>query len=360
MPDSPNLSDGIVGEFRRKIGDTVYNFAQFTFQCKDPVSSVALVEISDNNLLTDITAGSAAELNIDLSDPAVDTIEKLVAHINAQSQYRAALLADGDALHPSTDLEIIPPKDCLRKDVQLKTRRWGDAELLLFLQEALSTHSRNTGLQMDITHYPSSHKDFILLLAQVAMYWDQINNATKRRGLDLRVDDFRSLHEALLSQYERMIAAWKAQLETTTTDPTLVEGAGDVILGTQYRRNLRTGRLSPSAVSPYPTASTIIGIDIGGGKVRLDWGRSRIANFSHYEVWRDTVDAVSNISEIARPSGAVPSTSVKVRKEYDIERILWIDGGTAPLPPGTYYYRLYVYNHNGEWASSDVISVVVV
>jgi hypothetical protein len=39
---------------------------------------------------------------------------------------------------------------------------------------------------------------------------------------------------------------------------------------------------------------------------------------------------------------------------------LWIDGGTAPLPPGTYYYRLYVYNHNGEWASSDVISVVVV
>jgi hypothetical protein len=181
--------------------------------------------------------------------------------------------------------------------------------------------------------------------------------------LDLRTDDFRTLHQALLDEYERSLKAYLAAepVPVGTLTPEQIDEmqSGEVIVGTQFRRNLRTQRMIPSVAIPYPAAEVLMATFIGGAKIRLDWTRSRAHSFHHYELWRGTDQNVSNASEISRPSGALPVTGTKITTTYEVERILWIDGGTSPLPPGTYYYRLYVYNINGEWAASEVVSATV-
>jgi hypothetical protein len=364
MVDSPNSSAGILDEFRRQIGDTTYSYVQCEISCDDPSATTALVEVTDNQLITTIAGGSAASLSLDLLDPDYGTIEKLVAEIRARSLYSARLASDGEGTHHSSDLEVIAPKDIRGRFVQLRSRRWSDAELLDLLRMALTKLGRDLGKTYDVVTVPSNVKDMLFLLATMGMYWDQINNATKRRGLDLRVDDFRTLHQALLDEYERSLRAYKAS-QPTPVNPLTPEQldemeAGEVIVGTQYRRSLRTGRMTPSTVAPFPAQEIIQATFIGGGKIRLDWSRSRAQGFIHYELWRGTTQDVSNQSEISLPLGALPVNGTKIATVVRPERTLWVDGGTSPLPPGTYYYRLYVYNVNGQWSASEITSAVVV
>jgi hypothetical protein len=363
VPDSPNSGGGLLGEFRRQIGDTAYNYVQMDVVCDDQGATGALVEVLDSTLITYITGGTAAPLNIDLFSSEADTIEKLVTKIRTTAQYSASVASDGESQHASADLAIIPPKDFLRKKVQLKSRRWSDSELAEFLDKALVKLGRDIGETYNLSTVPSALKDLVFLLGSLGMYWDQINNATKRRGLDLRVEDFRTLHQTLLDEYDRSLKAYMsrqpASISVLTPEQLDDLGAGEVIVGTQIRRNWRTGRMTPSHAVGYPAAEQVFATFIGGAKIRLDWTRSHSSGFYRYELWRGTTDAVNNASEIALPLGSVPATGTKIAMLPDVERTLWIDGGTSPLPPGTYYYRLYVYNANGLWAASEVTSATV-
>jgi hypothetical protein len=270
--------------------------------------------------------------------------------------------SDGEGTHPSSDLEIIPPKDMLRRYVQLRTRRWSDSELQDMLTTALTKLSRDLGVTYSVSTVPSALKDLLLILATLNSYWDQINNATKRRGVDLRVDDFRSLHSALLDEYDRALKAYKEQ-QTSSTTLTTEElddlGAGEIIVGTQIRRNLRTGRWTPSVAVAFPAPELLGVVALGSGKVQVAWSRSHTNGFYRYELWRGTTSSVSNASEVILPLGAVPATGTKIAMLSDPERTVWVDGATSPLPPGTYYYRLYTFNVNGLWAASEVVAAVV-
>ena len=361
--DSPNAGGGLLGEFRRRIGDTTYSYVQMDVACDDAAATVALVEVSDFTFSTSISGGTAAPLSFDLADPAYETIEKLVTAIRNSPKYSAAVALDGEATHASTDLEIIPPKDILRRKVQLRSRRWSDSELTDFLDHALIKLGRDVGEQYSLSTVPSSMKDLVFLLGTINMYWDQINNATKRRGVDMRVSDFQALHQSLLDEYGRSLTAFKSLQPTPIAVLTQEQlddlGSGEVIVGTQIRTSLRTGRKVPSFAAEYPAAEQIAATYFGGAKIRLDWSRSHASGFYRYEIWRGTTAGVNNQSDIALPLGSVPTTGVKIAMLSDVERTLWIDGATAPLPSGTYYYRLYVYNANGLWAASDVTSATV-
>jgi hypothetical protein len=365
--DSPNSGGGLLDEFRRRLGDTAYNFVQCEVSCDDPAATVAIVEVTDSHFITTITGGATLAVDLDLTDPAYDTIEKLVNFLAARTAtkiYRALMASNGEPTHASTDLAIIPPTDFLRRSVQLKSRRWSDAELTNMLNVAITKLSRDVGVEYSLTTVPSAIKDLLFLLGNVEMYWDQINNVSKRQGTDLRVEDFRTLHQALLDEYGRSLAAYKSSLPipVVTLTPEQLDdmGSGEIIVGTQIRRNLRTGRWTPSSAVGSPAAEQIEAVFIGGAKIQLSWTRSRHANFHHYEIWRGTTADVSNISEVVRPLGSVQAQGVKIRLEYDIERTLWIDGGSSPLPPGAYFYKLYVFNHNGEFAGSQVASATVI
>lgn len=362
--DSPNSGGGLLDEFRRQIGDTSYTYVQMEIVCDDPAATVALVEVTDTHLLTTISGGTALPLNIDLASSDADTVEKLVQRIRESDQYSANVVSDGESQHASSDLEIIPAKDCLRRKVQLKSRRWSDSEMEEFLEKGVVRLGRDIGQTFTLTTVPSSVKDLVFLLATLAVYWDQINNATKRRGVDLRVADFQTLHSTLLDEYDRALKAYRSQqpapIAVLTPEQLDDLGAGEVIVGTQIRRNLRTGRMTPSSAAGYPAAESLMATFMGGAKIRLDWTRSHTSNFYRYELWRGTTNGVSNASEVALPLGSIPVTGLKIATLSDVERTLWVDGGTAPLPPGTYYYRLYVYNANGLWAASEVVSAAVV
>lgn len=364
MADSPNSRGGLLNEFRRQIGDTNYRYLQCDISCDDPAATNALLEITDTHLITTIDGGTAEDLDLDLTQPQYSSIELLVNAIRAKSGYSARVASDGEGTHDSTDLEIIAPKVILRTFVQLRSRRWSDSELEDFLNTALIKLGRDTGVAYDLTTVPSRVKDLMFLLATVGMYWDQINNATKRRGIDLRVEDFRTLHQTLLDEYDRSLKAFKATepppVSTLTEEQIDAMQSGEIIVGTQFRRNLRTQRMTPSVAVPFPAAESLQATFIGGAKIRLDWTRSRTHAFHHYEIWRGTDNTVSNASEISRPLGALPQTGTKIATVYESERTLWVDGGTSPLPPGTYFYRLYIYNINGEWAASDVAAATVV
>lgn len=362
MANSPSNDGGLLNEFRRRIGDTAYTYTQCEISCDDASATIALLQVSDSHLITTLAnAAEAIALTLDLHDVAYGTIERLVHYINSQAGYAARVASDGEGIHVSADFEVIAPKDILRRYVQLKTRRWSDAELEDFLLRAVSKLSRDTNKRFDIVTLPSQMRDLLFLLGTLGVYWDQINNATKRRGLDLSVDDFRTLHGAITDEYERSLKSYLAQQEIIESEELEdTGGSGDIILGTQYRRNLRTGRLTPSALSPYPPAATIAAAFIGGGKVQVNWTPVRISNFNHFELWRGTTPELNNLSEVARPLGSIAATGVKLTLEYAPERTLWVDGGTSPLPPGTYFYRLYTYNHNGQYTSSVNIAQATV
>jgi hypothetical protein len=364
MADSPNSRGGLLNEFRRLIGDTTYRYIQCEISCDDSSATGALLEITDSHLITTITGGTADSLDLDLTQPQFDIIELLVNEVRSHPLYSARVASDGEGTHASGDLEIIAPKVILRNFVQLRSRRWSDSELEDLLETALIKLGRDTGSTYDLTTVPSRVKDLMFLLATVSMYWDQINNATKRRGLDLRVEDFRTLHQTLLDEYDRSLKAFKATepppISTLTEEQIDEMQSGEIIVGTQFRRNLRTQRMVPSVAVPFPASESLLATFIGGAKVRLDWSRSRTHAFHHYEVWRGTDNTVSNASEISRPLGALPQTGTKIATVYESERTLWVDGGTSPLPPGTYFYRLYIYNINGEWAASDIASATVI
>lgn len=364
MTDSPNSGGGLLDEFRRRIGDTSYNYVQLEVSCDDAGATQALLEITDTNLITTITGGTATPLDLDLFDPDMETVEKLAAKIRSNALYAATVAMDGEGSHSSSDLEIIPPKSCLRRKVQLRSRRWSDAELTDILSTALTKLGRDLGTVYSLTTVPSAVKDLLFILGTVGMYWDQVNNATKRRGVDLRVEDFSTLHQRLLDEYDRSLKAYKelqpTPVQTLTAEQLDDLGAGEVIVGTLIRRNLRTGRLTPSSAVGYPAAEVAVATFIGSGKIMVNWTRSHASGFYRYELWRGTVPEVSNISEVTLPLGSVTATGTKIAMLPEAERTSWVDGGTSPLPPGTYYYRLYVYNANGLWAASEPVSATVV
>ena len=105
--DSPNINSGVLDEFRRLIGDTSYTHVQLELSCDAEDATIALVEVTDNRLITSITTGATAELDLDLLDSTLDSIEKLVNHIRGITGYTARVLQDGDGSHASADLEII-------------------------------------------------------------------------------------------------------------------------------------------------------------------------------------------------------------------------------------------------------------
>lgn len=365
MADSPNATGGILDEFRRQIGDTSYLYVQCEIVCDDALATAATVEVTDAHLITTVDGinATAEPFDLDLTLPANDTVEKLCANVRSHTKWSASVASDGENSHASSDLEITAPKDCLRRKVQLRSRRWSDSELETILNTALIKLNRDTGLDYTLTTVPSKMKDLLFLLGSIGQYWDQINNATKRRALDLRVDDFRTLHQALLDEYDRAIKAFKESQPPTVGELTQEQidemTSGEFIVGTQFRRNLRTGRYAPSVALPFPAIESLMATFVGGGKVRLDWSRSRTPSFYRYEVWRGTTIDVSNISDIARPAGSLPVTGTKIAMVPSPERTLWVDGGTSPLPPGTYYYRLYVYDVNGNWSASEIAMATV-
>jgi hypothetical protein len=373
VANSPAYGVSLVDELRAIVKDTAWIYGQFDFEIT--AGTVALVEVTDTLFKTTTTGGPAA-LNLDLDHAAYATIELLVNYLNTQANTRATLLEDADPHHTSTDLRVMVPTVCLNTKAILYTRRYSDTELEGCLNRALLRH--NFSIPIDPTapwtgNYtlatvPPAHYQFILLLGQIEVLKMQVMDGVKRRGTDLTADTFNALRTALEEEYQRTLDRYLAKQDHISVADTEDLGSGVIVQGTLTRNSSRyvpAGqwepgfRVVPSAQAQAPAVCALSAVALGSGLVKLLWVRSRDLHFRRYELWRHTADTVSNISNYVRPAGAIAALGERLHQEEDQQVTIWVDGATTALTPGDYFYRLYVYTDNEDFAEGDVVPCTV-
>lgn len=370
MPDTSATGTGLLWELRDKIKDTAWKLPQFSIYITGATSAV--LEIEENSLLTTVVGGGIESVDLTLSSSSYNTIEKLVAYLRSLTGYHVDFTESGDPRHNSTDLQVQAPIDILDTPYIAQTRRWSDTELNALLQDALRRHNSsvprlthlNYSGDYNLNNVPDMHRYFVVLLAQIEVLKTLIHDANKRRGTDLSVGDYdilkRSLEDEYAASLDRLIKSAEVVSPVTLT----LQDEGDIVIGHSYRTRFsapgyRHSPVIPSPLAPMPKASTLSAEHQGDGVVLLEWSRNRDLSFHKYELWRGTTDAVSNRSRTITPVSVIDFDGELVSTGYLQHKTTYIDGVLAALDPGLYYYRLYTYNRNGDYACSAAVSVTV-
>lgn len=363
--DSPVYGGSLIDALRRVIKDTGWVYPQFEFSVTG--ATTAILEVTDGHFLVTASGGGVPSSDLLLKQDTTATIELLVATLSAKLGYVATLIEDGNPNHASTDLMVLGPTSCLNTTIILKTRRWSDDELATVLQMAIDRHTLsadpdefiNWNPPYTIATVPASHQYVILLLAQIELLKMQVLDATRRRGTDLTPEQFMGLKQSFEAEYDSLLARSKQRQPKYTEENTRDLGTGDGIQGSFVRR--RPGDIySSHTQAPQPPASYLSAKVLGSGKVFLEWTPCYDASFYRYELWRHTTDEVSCFFKYVQPAGSLPETGEKVRMEFNPRKTNWVDGATAALTPGTYYYRVYVFNKNELYTGSDPVLAVEV
>jgi hypothetical protein len=248
-----------------------------------------------------------------------------------------------------------------------KTRRWSDSEIREALERAIARHTLSVepdsfyGWQPPYTveSVPTTHHYLILLLAQIEMLKLQLQDTQQRRGIDLQPEQFVTLKQALEDEYRSTLDLMVRRRPVLTEETAQDLGTGDFLMGQYFRR--RAGdTISPSVHSVPPLATQMEITALGSGKAQLKWKPSTESNFLRYEIWRSNTTAEMNIDHLfVKPAGSLTANCVLVFTEYDRNATNLIDGYSTALTAGTYWYRIYTYNRNGQYTGCDVHSVVV-
>jgi len=365
-PNSPKYGEAILDELRRVIKDTSYESGQFELQ--GPAGS--LVEVSDGHLI----ASGPAAFDYDLAAGGEHgTIEQLVLAIQTEhSSFTAKLIEDGDPNHDSTDIRMMPPVAISSAPFLFKTRRWSDSELSTAVDRAVGRHNLSVPIDPTLGYegphtaatIPKDHEYFIILLSQIELMKMLVQDAIKRRGTDLSAGDYSTIKASLEDEYNAALTRYLAsRTGALPTEATEDMGSGDIIIGHSYREPLHSpahGRWVRDMIAPEPPMVQLMATTLPGGRVQLRWEPSRYISFWKYELWRNTSPIVSNISDYVQPRGSIPAQGVKIREEFQQGVYQWVDGYTnGPLPTGTYYYRLYLFDRNGKTSEGTIIPALV-
>lgn len=359
---------------RQRLSDEIHSRTAFTLYMNDTAARDASMEISDGYLRTLIENSSVADdLNIDLTAPDVRTVRQLIHFLNERVHgYKAVESATADLEHPSEDLVIEGYGDLQRGGVELKHRRFSDAELYDLLMNGVKRHNISYAPET----VPTEEYTFVLSLAHAEALRTMATNGAKRYGLDASVEALLSLASSYESAYERD----RQRQQRAIPAPDIREddvGSGDIIQGEFFRRSLRTGRISPHSANLPPEEVQLwepSGNDIGDTSIRLQWTRIRENDLYGVELWRDvTEDVARHADHDARGRN---------RRRSSTSRLVYRSGGygthylsdtpglsgftdglendrtASPLEPDTlYYYRLYVIDVNRDVRGSNVIAV---
>lgn len=384
MADSPTYGTGLADKLRVLIKDTAYQYPQLRVGVPaGGVITTATLEVVDDSISVFL---NGTESLIDLSPESDDaeTIEKLVPVLqDIHASLQVGLVGDGDPHHASLALQPIPPTNIYSTSVLLYTRKWSDADLQSAIDRAVERHNFRVPVSLSAPIWtgnytavtvPSNHHQFILTLAHIEVLKMMAQDVARRRNTDVSVSDWNTLISVLETSYNSDMLAYLESLDRRADTEVETEelGSGDVILGNLYREaGFYSARRSasrasgygaqrtPGAVLPSPPTPTLTATALGSGAVKLSWSRNRDTSFGKYELWRGTTASVSNESDFAQPSGSLVATGEKIRTEASQHQVIWVDGALAPLPAGTYYYRLYTFNRNNLFSGSSVVSVSV-
>lgn len=379
----------LVSQLRSQIMDDRATVPAFAIFCKDKMATAAIVEVSNGYLRTEVINGSSAvrELSINLRDSETNTLQKLLSVIERDyaASYTVERSPEMMSNHAAADIEEIGGTSIKQRSVMLRVHRFSDEELTSILTMAVLRH--NPGYTIDTV--PPNEHPLVLLLARAEAMRVLSTNAAKRRGLDADVASLLSIADACDRSYRDDLRRIGRALPSPSSNDPGIDTRGDVVVSESSRFGLRTGYQSPTSASHPPLSPVLYtpeGADVEDYGVMLRWERLQgpSEKFFSMELWRDTQPDVRR----SRNTEAVPTTAKVVwtsREGYSNEKegigtvtpniiASYFDGWKLPdarypirdadvqsalEPELTYYYRLFVFTQNGEWASSDVVSVTL-
>lgn len=374
--------------FRARIKDDRHVVPRFTMRYRDRQTRSALLDVSNDVFRVTLRGATQgmAELAIPLHDQSYSTLGQLVAHIEGTygKTYEIQRAQQFSETHMSMDLETVISEDITDgSPFTFHTRLFSDDELLSILLQAVKRH--NPGFTLDTV--PDAEENMIYQLAAAELLRIKAVDASKRRGFE---DD----PKAMMAQAESYEFAYRQDISRLRNVIELPGGSrqtpnhqGDVNQTACSRFSLRTGRQSPSSRNLAPQKPILVapdGNDVEDYAVVVRWEKMNDLgdDFSHLEMWRDVTPDVRRTKD----QELFPTTSVCVWNSAQCGpqsgEALWANAGNtrnitdgfvlaiakdgAPqqtdmvraLAPDTmYFYRLFVFDRNGEYEASDAMPV---
>jgi hypothetical protein len=291
------IANSLLAEFRRRIKDVRPSTRAFGLAIVDPTVTGATAEVTAGHLIITVIGGNGTpSLDLDLSNPRYDTVGRLYQLLSRAPGYRCTRDEDGDEDHASIDLEPFGPLSIQGTGVDMNHHNFADSELEEVLKSAIARHNPS----LTLVTLPPQEYAFVMPLAQANICRIQAFDASKRKGMDRDVSSLIALADSFEKQYTTDTSRLTRALQSPQGANPNTVGEGDAMLGTQYRRSLRTGFMSPLGAVSSPDAPILLDPDehdIEDDNVRVVWQRNKQEDFYSYELWQDSREDVQRCRE---------------------------------------------------------------
>lgn len=366
-------TNSLIDKLRRRIKDDRPNTKALSLSVVDETIDRAIAEVTNGHLTVRVLGGNTKSADFRLDDPRYATIGRLHNALSRMDGYTSSLDEDAQADHMSLDIASVAPIDIGkgRSSINLTHHLFSDSELEEVVESSIQRHNpRFTGITL-----PESEEAFVLMLAHADICRRQAYDTSKRRGLDTEVGDLVRLADSIEESYRKDVERLTRALVSPAEPVPSTMGPGDVVVGTTFRSSLRTGRKSPFAAQPGPTAPVFVepdAEDVEDESVRIHWARSGDNDFHHFELWMDTSpDVRPGIEDRQQVVTAGPPVyyHYENQRRGTSQQVFKLTGHAISgqgarsyivreLEPDTdYYFRLAVRDGSGGYAASEVIGV---
>jgi len=278
----------LIAKLRQRIKDTRYARRAIGLSLDDTSATSAVAEITKGHLIVTVVGGTdASSFDFNLSDAKYNTVIKLKEQLDRLKGFSATLDEDAEVEHATLNLEPFGPTDIHRREIALKHHIFSDIELENVLSDAVVRHNPS----FNINTLPASEHVFVLQLAHAQVCRVQSYDATKRKGLETEAKDLLRIAKDLESAYERDTKRLRRALVSPKEAPSNTMQQGDVVIGSQFKRNLRTGFIAPMSANIPPDAAKMKEpgyLDVEDDNIRFRWERNKDYDFYSYELWMDT------------------------------------------------------------------------
>jgi hypothetical protein len=367
-------TNSLIDKLRRRIKDDRPNVKAFTLSVTDSEAERAIAEVTMGHLIVKVVGGTAKGVDFKLDDPRYATIGRLQQALSRLDGYTASADEDAQADHIALDIAPVAPTDIGtgRSAINLSHHIFSDSELEEVIDSAIQRHNPS----FTLATLPEREETFVLMLAQADICRRQAYDTSKRRNLDTEVGDLVRLADSIEAGYQKDVQRLSRALVSPTEPVPSTMGGGDIVIGTAYRSSLRSGKRSPYAAQPGPTAPVFVELDpedVEDENIRIRWARSGDNDFHHFELWMDTVSDVRTGTEDTSRRDTTYGPPVYYHYESlrrgTSNRVFNLSGSsilgqgartylvTELEPDCDYFFRLAVKDSGGGYAASDILPV---
>ena len=341
-PTTSNLID----ELRRRIRDTHPSVPALTIGVNAQGVGTALLEITQGHLIFTGSGGGLRSFDLDLSSPLNATIGQLHDCIRRMPGMACVMNNHEDPGHLSMDLEAFGPRDVSIQGTQIRHRVFADQELVKILESALRRHNPS----LTIYNVPAAEFELTLTLAQGMIAREMATDAAKRKNTSETVNDLLAIANSFEETYARDNRRLARVIQSPREGNANQTRQGDIMLGSLFRRSLRTGLMTPMAaalpVAP-PNLAQPAEDDEEDDNVRVRWDRSPDPSLAGYELWMDTQpNVLRRAQEARRGRGPLIENRTPALRESSSTFLGEVRGDTCV--PGSYGFSMVLgYRHIG-------------